>query len=75
MRKIGIPVLVYEPCRAEPIVAADSGIPPGCLAHAVGPERLHSAFGGIARAAIDTTPTAVYCLLIANEQEARQWSG
>jgi len=37
-----IPVLVYEPCRAEPIVAADSGIPPGCLAHAVGPERLHS---------------------------------
>jgi hypothetical protein len=31
--------------NAEPIVAADSGIPPGCFICAVGPERLHSSFG------------------------------
>jgi type IV pilus assembly protein PilB len=29
--------------QAQPIVAADSGIPPGCFFYAVGPERLHSA--------------------------------
>jgi hypothetical protein len=28
----------------QPIVAADPGIPPGCLPHAIGPERLHFAF-------------------------------
>lgn len=34
---------------AEPVVAADSGIPLGCISCAAGPERLHSAFGGGSR--------------------------
>lgn len=35
--------------NAEPIVAANSGIAPGCFSIAAGPERLHSALGRTSR--------------------------
>jgi len=38
-----------EKSIAEPSMAADSGTPPGCFLFAVGPERLHSAFGNHTR--------------------------
>src|SRR5258708_31565781 len=46
------------------MVAADSGIPPGCVSYAVGPEWLHSSLGRVRAMKIDTVKLLIITFVL-----------